>query len=59
MIKNLGKVNPYGVYDINENTGFVNLGISGDTAEFAVEGIMRWWVTMGKHTYPNYRNLPI
>jgi hypothetical protein len=35
-IKELGKVAPYGIYDINRNEGFVNLGISHDTAEFAV-----------------------
>ena len=51
-IKELGKVIPYGVYDINRNEGFVNLGISKDTPEFAVESISRWWLTVGKHTYP-------
>ena len=49
----LGKVVPYGVYDINQNEGFVNLGISKDTAQFAVESILRWWQTLGKNTYPN------
>ena len=49
-IKELGKVIPYGVYDINRNEGFVNLGISKDTPEFAVESISRWWLTVGKHT---------
>ena len=49
----LGKVVPYGVYDINRNEGFVNLGISHDTAEFAVESVMRWWQTLGKRTYPD------
>jgi predicted house-cleaning noncanonical NTP pyrophosphatase (MazG superfamily) len=51
-LKELGKVAPYGIYDINKNEGFVNLGISSDTAEFAVESIMRWWQTLGKGTYP-------
>jgi hypothetical protein len=51
-LKELGKVAPYGVYDINKNEGFVNLGTSSDTAEFAVESIMRWWQTLGKGTYP-------
>ena len=41
-IKELGKVTPYGVYDIAENTGFVNLGRSRDTADFAIESIRRW-----------------
>jgi len=51
-IKELGKVASYGVYDISRNEGFVNLGISHDTAEFAVESILRWWQTLGKNTYP-------
>jgi hypothetical protein len=51
-IKELGKVTPFGVYDISRNEGFVNLGISKDTAEFAVESISRWWLTLGKNTYP-------
>jgi hypothetical protein len=51
-IKELGKVTPYGIYDINKNEGFVNLGISKDTAVFAVESVSRWWLTVGKNTYP-------
>ena len=51
-IKELGNVTPYGVYDIGRNEGFVNLGVSSDTSEFAVESISRWWLTLGKHTYP-------
>jgi len=58
-IKELGKVTPYGVYDINRNEGFVNLGISKDTPEFAVESISRWWLTMGKNTYPKTSKLYI
>jgi len=58
-IKELGKVTPYGVYDINRNEGFVNLGISKDTAEFAVESISRWWLTLGKNTYPEVSMLYI
>jgi hypothetical protein len=52
-IEELGKVAPYGIYDINRNEGFVNLGISHDTAEFAVASILRWWQTLGVNTYPN------
>jgi transposase len=59
LIEELGKVAPYGVYDINRNEGFVNLGISHDTAEFAVESIMRWWHTLGKKTYPKATKLYI
>jgi transposase len=51
-LKELGKVTPYGIYDLNKNEGFVNLGISKDTCEFAVESIARWWLTVGKNTYP-------
>jgi transposase len=47
----LGKVSPYGVYDISQNKGWVNVGISKDTAEFAVESIRRWWYAMGCASY--------
>jgi transposase len=58
-IKELGKVAPYGVYNLNRNIGFVNLGTSHDTAEFAVESISRWWDTIGKHTFPRAKKLLI
>ena len=58
-IPELGKVSPYGIYVINSNTGFVNLGTSHDTAEFAVESISRWWETIGKNTFPNSKRLMI
>lgn len=51
--KELGKAIPYGVYDIGRNEGWVNVGISHDTAEFAVESIRRWWLRMGQPTYPD------
>jgi hypothetical protein len=50
--KELGKATPYGVYDINRNEGYVNVGIDHDTAEFAVESIRRWWKHLGKKLYP-------
>ena len=50
---------PYGVYDIGENTGFVNVGTNCDTGEFAVASIRRWWECMGKATYPKGRKLLI
>jgi len=59
MIKELGKVSPYGIYDISNNVGSVNVGISHDTAEFAVESIRRWWSTMGKQTFPSATDLLI
>lgn len=52
-IPELGKVVPYGIYVLNENTGFVNLGTDHDTAEFSVESILRWWNMTGKYTYPD------
>jgi len=39
------------VYNLNNNVGFVNVGTSHDTSEFAVESISRWWATVGKHTH--------
>jgi len=48
----LGKVCPYGVYDLTHNTGWVNVGIDRDTAQFAVESIRRWWTSMGQGLYP-------
>lgn len=55
----LGKVAPYGVYDLTTNTGWVNVGIDHDTAEFAVESIRRWWREMGEAVYPRARRLLI
>jgi len=57
--KELGKVAPYGVYDIAQNKGWVNVGISKDTAEFAVESIRRWWHAMGSAIYPDADRLLI
>ena len=57
--KELGKVNPYGVYDITNNSGWVNVGIDNDTASFAVESIRRWWYMMGCKVYPEARKLMI
>jgi len=54
-----GKVVPYGAYDINLNKGFVNVGISSDTAEFAVESIRQWWKQLGKKHYPKAKELLI
>ena len=58
-IPELGKVNPYGVYVLNNNTGFVNLGTSHDTAEFAGESVYRWWETVGKNTFSEAKRLYI
>ena len=53
LIPELGKIAPYGVYVLNNNTGFVNLGTDHDTAEFAAESILRWWSAVGKNTFPD------
>lgn len=57
MIKELGKVAPYGVYAINDNTGFVNLGLSSDTAEFAGASIEAWWTSVGVKKFPNAKRI--
>ena len=59
MIKELGQVAPYGVYVVNDNTGFVNLGVDHDTSEFAVESIWRWWNTLGKNSFPEAKQIYI
>lgn len=58
-IPELGKVAPYGVYDIAANTGWVSVGIDHDTAAFAVESIRRWWHEFGKSRYPGAKRLLI
>ena len=50
---------PYGVYDINSNTGWVSVGTDHDTAAFAVNAIRRWWKTMGKSRYPKPKGLMV
>ena len=57
--KNLGKVIPYGVYDLARNEAWVSVGIDHDTAEFAAEAIGRWWSRMGRKRYPKSRELYI
>lgn len=57
--KRLGKVVPYGVYDITANDAFVSVGITSDTAEFAVEAIRTWLKRMGRQRYPKARKLTI
>jgi transposase len=58
-VPELGKVAPYGVYDIAANTGWINLGITSDTATFAVESIRRWWHELGHARYPDAERLLI
>jgi transposase len=58
-IKGVGRVTPYGVYDQGRNTGWVNVGIDHDTAEFAVESIRRWWNEVGHLQYPKAKRVLI
>jgi transposase len=55
----LGKVIPYGVYDLAANKGWVSVGIDHDTAEFAVATLRRWWEHMGHEVYPHATRLLI
>ena len=57
--KEKGKVAPYGVYDVTANAGFVSVGITSDTAEFAVQSIRSWRNRMGVERYPGMRELTI
>jgi len=55
----LGKVIPYGVYDLRHNQGWVSVGIDHDTAHFAANSIRRWWRQMGQRRFPGARELLI
>ena len=57
--KELGKVIPYGVFDLSQNEGWVSVGIDHDTAQFAVQAIGRWWQKMGSRRYPRAKELLI
>ena len=59
QIPELGKVAPYGVYDLAANHGWVSVGISADTGAFAVETVRRWWYRLGKPRYPNATHLTV
>lgn len=54
-----GKAVPYGIYDLVHNSGFVNVGIDHETAEFAVESIRRWWHRVGNDLYADSHELLI
>ena len=55
----LGKVIPYGVFDLSKNEGWVSVGIDHDTAQFAAQAIGRWWKKMGSKRYPAANELLI
>src|SRR3977135_674347 len=57
--KKLGKVVPYGVFDVAANTGFVSVGVISDTAEFAVQSIRCWRERMGLMRYPGSQELTV
>ena len=57
VLGEFAKAIPYGVFDVTNNQGWVNVGDSADTSEFAVESIRRWWHTLGKHRFPNANRL--
>jgi len=59
IIRELGRVNPYGVYDVAHNEAWVSVGVDHDTAAFAVESIRRWWWSMGYPVYPKATRLLI
>jgi hypothetical protein len=59
MDKELGKALPYGIYDLADNSGFVNVGTDHDTSVFAVESIRSWWLCMGQKRYPDAKKLMI
>jgi len=59
MRASAGKATPYGVYDVNNKLGFVNVGSSYNTAEFAVSSIKSWWKNIGKEMYPESKQLLI
>ena len=58
-VKEKGKAVPYGVYDSHRNEAFVSVGVSSDTAEFAVSAIRMWWMRLGKKHYPSRSRLLI
>ena len=55
----LGKAAPYGVYDLADDVGWVNVGIDNDTAQFAVASIRGWWQQLGSQRYPQATTLTI
>ncbi len=59
VLPELGRVSPYGVYDLAANAGWVTVGIDHDTATFAVASIRRWWLGAGRARYPAARRLLI
>jgi hypothetical protein len=59
FIEEGGRANPYGVYDIGADEGWVSVGTDHDTAAFAVQTIRRWWYVVGSQAYPTAKELLI
>jgi hypothetical protein len=59
FIEESGRANPYGIYDIGTDEGWVSVGTDHDTAAFAVQTIRRWWFVIGSQVYPNAKDLLI
>jgi hypothetical protein len=59
FIEEGGRANPYGIYDIGADEGWVSVGTDHDTAAFAVQTIRRWWNVVGSQAYPNAKELMI
>ena len=59
LIEELGRAVPYGIYDLAANAGWVSVGMSSDTAAFAVQTIRRWWQEVGRMRYPDAKHLTI
>jgi Rhodopirellula transposase DDE domain len=57
--KQLGHAIPYGIYDLTAEEGWVSVGITSDTAQFAVNTIISWWEHLGRERYPHARTLTI
>ena len=57
--KTLGKVIPYGIYDLHDNSGWVSVGIDHDTSDFAIDSILSWWKYMGRKIYGDAKDLLI
>jgi hypothetical protein len=55
----LPKAVPYGIYDLAQDSGWVSVGMSADTGDFAVRSIQTWWEHTGRHAYPNAARLLI
>jgi transposase len=55
----LGKAIPYGIYDVGRDEGWVSVGISADTAQFAVAAIKAWWQHLGRKRYPTAKTLTV